>query len=93
MRNGARLRAKVVPDADRDAIAGWLGECLKLRVRAPADKGRANAAACALLATSLDVPVAAVAVEHGHTHADKLIRIAGLDVSELSRRIHACLGE
>ncbi len=38
-----RLLIKVVPASSRDCIAGWLGETLKVRVRAPAECGKANA--------------------------------------------------
>ena len=44
------LRVKAVPGAKRDAIAGALGDRLKIRVAAPPEDGQANAAIRALLA-------------------------------------------
>jgi len=39
-----RLSLKVVPGSSRDEIVGWLGDSLKVKVKAPPDKGRANEA-------------------------------------------------
>ena len=39
-----------------DAIAGWLGDALKVCVRAPREKGKANAGVIALLACAWALP-------------------------------------
>ncbi|MFP6608142.1 MAG: DUF167 domain-containing protein, partial [Myxococcota bacterium] len=52
------MRVKVVPGSSRDAIAGWLGEALKVRVRAPAERGKANASVEKIVADALGVPMA-----------------------------------
>ena len=57
--NGAptiKLPIKVVPASSRDCIAGWLGDTLKVRVGAPAERGKANAAAERLVAEALGIP-------------------------------------
>lgn len=51
--DGLILRLKVVPGASRDAVAGVLGGRLKVRVAAPPEAGKANAAVLALLARAL----------------------------------------
>jgi len=83
----ARIAVKVVPGAARSAVAGWLGDALKLRVAAPPVKGRANAAAEALLAELLGVPVHSVRVVAGHGAARKQVEIGGLSAQELRRRL------
>jgi len=56
--NPVRLKLKVVPGAGSAGIVGWLGPALKVRVTAPAEKGKANAAVTALLAAELGLPPA-----------------------------------
>src|SRR5690606_13091128 len=46
----AKLSVKVVPRASRDEIVGWLGDRLKVKIAAPPQDGRANAALEAFLA-------------------------------------------
>jgi len=60
-----RLQVKVIPGASREGVAGWVGDRLKLRVTAPPEKGRANAAVVDLLAAALGVPRARVRIAAG----------------------------
>ena len=46
---GLHLRLKVVPGASRDAVAGPLGDRLKVRVAVAPEDGKANRAVCALV--------------------------------------------
>jgi uncharacterized protein YggU (UPF0235/DUF167 family) len=80
---------KVIPNAPRTAVAGWLGDALKVRVQAPPVEGRANAALCAGLAQLLGLPGAAVSVARGTTASRKLLRIQGLDVATVRQRLAA----
>jgi uncharacterized protein YggU (UPF0235/DUF167 family) len=81
------LPVKVVPNAPRTAVAGWLGDALKVRVQAPPVAGRANAALCAGLAERLGLPGAAVSVARGTTASRKLVRIEGLDLAAVRQRL------
>lgn len=81
------LPVKVVPNAPRTAVAGWLGEALKVRVQAPPVEGRANAALCAGLAERLGLPGSAVSVARGTTASRKLVRIEGLDLAAVRQRL------
>ena len=71
------LRIKVVPGASRDEIAGILGDRLRIRVSAPPERGRANKAVCALLASVIGVKANDVAVTEGRTSPLKVVRITG----------------
>jgi uncharacterized protein (TIGR00251 family) len=73
------IRIKAVPGASRDEIAGAVGDRLKVRVSAPPQAGRANAAICRLVAAALGVKARRVTVERGHAGAEKVLRVAGCD--------------
>lgn len=66
---------KVVPGASRTRIIGeWDGR-LKVAVAAPPEKGKANKALVALLATTLGISRRDIEVVAGHTNPLKTIRI------------------
>ncbi|HWA87669.1 MAG TPA: DUF167 domain-containing protein [Opitutus sp.] len=77
------LAVKVIPNAPRTEIAGWLGDALKIKLHAPPVDGRANAALCAFLADRLQLPRRAVTLLRGDTSRRKLLRIDGLDLAQL----------
>jgi uncharacterized protein len=80
-----RLAVKAVPGAKRDEIAGPLGDRLKVRVSAPPEGGKANAAICALIAAALDVRERDVTIVSGHTRAEKILEIAGASAGAVAR--------
>ncbi len=82
-----KLDLKVVPASSRDGIAGWLGEALKVRVRAPAERGKANAAVEKIVADALGVSKERVLIVKGKTSARKVMEIDGLCKSEVYRRL------
>lgn len=83
----AILAVKVIPNASRDEITGWLGDALKIKLQAPPLEGRANAALCAFLATALDLPKSAVTVLSGKTSRLKQVRLDGLTPPQLQARL------
>jgi uncharacterized protein (TIGR00251 family) len=83
------LALKAIPNAPRNAITGWVGETLKVKIHAPALEGRANAEVCAFLAERLQLPGRAVTLAQGGKSRQKLIRIAGLTLAEAKARLAA----
>jgi uncharacterized protein YggU (UPF0235/DUF167 family) len=81
-----KLPIKVVPGSSRDSIAGWLGDTLKITVRAAAEGGKANAAVEATLAKTLGVPKCARIVA-GKTSSRKIVEISGLTETEICKRL------
>lgn len=81
------LDLKVVPNAPRSEIAGWLGEALKVKVHAPALEGRANDELCAFLADALALPRRAVTLLRGEKSRQKTVRVTGLTHAETKRRL------
>lgn len=72
------LRIKAVPGAKRDAIAGPLGDRLKVRVAQAAEDGRANRAICALIARTLNARESQVTLHSGARSPEKILRIEGV---------------
>lgn len=71
------LRVKAVPGARRSEVAGPLGDRLKVRVAAPPEDGKANAALLRLLAGVLGVAERAIELEQGAGAAAKTFAIRG----------------
>lgn len=76
-----------MPGASRSGVAGWLGDALKIRVAAPAERGRANAAAEQTLAAALGVPAESVRIVGGWTSPRKIVEVAALSEAEVRRRL------
>lgn len=74
----ALVRVKAVPGARRNEVAGAIGDRVKLRVSAPPEDGRANAALTELLAGALGVRSSAVSLVSGAAGAEKLFRVEGI---------------
>jgi len=81
------LALKAIPNAPRNAVAGWLGDALKVKVHAPALEGRANDELCSFLAATLSLPRRAVTVARGQTSRQKLLRIDGLTLADVKARL------
>lgn len=82
------LRVRVQPRASRAGIAGWRPDgALGVRVTAAPVDGQANAAVEALLAEALGVRASAVEIVRGATGRDKYVRVAGLTLDDVIRRL------
>jgi uncharacterized protein len=73
------LSLKVVPGSSRDDVVGWLGDSLKVKVKAPPEKGRANEAVIALLADRLGIDPSSIAVVSGHGSPAKVVAVDSMD--------------
>jgi len=82
-----QLRVKAVPNSSRDAIAGMLGDRIKIKVAAPPEEGKANKAIRTLLARRLALRPAQVAIAAGHTGAEKIASVEGVTPDQLSERL------
>jgi hypothetical protein len=81
------LELKVIPNAPRDEVSGWLGGALKVKVHAPALDGRANAALTEFLAGQLGLPRRAVILVRGDKSRQKVVRIDGVSLAEVRDRL------
>lgn len=87
----ALLKIRVTPGARDDAIAGWQGDSLRIKVRARPEKGRANQAALALLARSLDLPPSRLSVVRGVTSRDKIVQADGFTDEDIQAKLATLL--
>jgi uncharacterized protein (TIGR00251 family) len=83
------LDLKIIPNAPRDEVAAWLGDALKVKIHAPALDGRANTALTEFLADRLGLPGRAVTLVRGGKSRHKVVRIDGMILAEVRRRLGA----
>ena len=81
------LRVQVVPNAKSDSVVGEHGSAVKIKLRAPAVEGKANAALISFLAEQLNLSRRAIALERGLKSRHKLIRINGLSQEDVRNRL------
>lgn len=82
-----RLRIRVSPGARTTELVGRQGDAWKVRVAAPPEKGRANAALIGLLARRLRVAPAELTLVAGRGGRDKVVELRGLGADEAARRL------
>lgn len=76
------------PRASRAGIEGWRPDgALSVRVTAAPVDGHANIAVGRLLAGALGVPTSAVEIVRGGTGRDKYVRVAGMAIQDVIRRL------
>jgi uncharacterized protein (TIGR00251 family) len=86
--NGAvTFSVKVVPRASKNQIAGVEGDAIKVRLNAPPVEGKANDMLIAVLADALGVRRAQVEIVTGHTSRRKVVRVRGMRVQEVERKL------
>ena len=84
-----RLAVRLSPRARADAVVGWQGSELKVRVAAPPAGGAANQALLKFLAVLLNLSVGRLSLAAGQGSRRKIVRIEGLSEAELRRRLPA----
>jgi len=82
-RRGRRLVVWVRPGAREDRLLGPYGEALRVSVRAAAERGRANAAVCRLLAAEAGVSPSAVRIVQGVASRRKVVEVSGLTTAQV----------
>jgi len=83
----ATLRIHLQPGAKSNEIIGFRDGVLWVKVAAPPDKGRANAALIELLAKTLSVPKSDLTLVRGITSRQKVIAINGLTTEALKKKL------
>jgi len=81
------IRVHILPNAKLDKVVGDYGDAIKIKLRAPAMEGKANAALIRFLAAQLGILPRQIALMRGEKSRDKLIRIKGLSEREVQERL------
>lgn len=84
---GTWIQLKVVPGASRTELAGRHGDRYRLRVAAPPEGGRANAAVLAFLAATLGVSKRQVAILKGHASPRKTVLVRDVSPTQVNDRL------
>lgn len=81
------IRVRAQPKASRNEVVEYRDDVLRVRVTAPPEDGKANAAVIVLLAESLGIARTRVRLTRGHASRDKLVEVESMDGVELRRRL------
>jgi hypothetical protein len=82
---GAQFALRVQLRSSRTALAGVLGDAIKLAITAPPVDGKANQAVVEYLAKLFSVPKSSITIVSGETGRNKLIAIRGLSAEQVRK--------
>ena len=83
----ATVSVKVVPRSNKDEVAGWEGDTVKIRLKAAPTDGKANEALVRFLADQIGVAVSQVEIVTGHSSRRKIIRFRGATAERIRERL------
>jgi uncharacterized protein (TIGR00251 family) len=85
------FRARVVPRASRNKIAGFHDGAVRIRLTAPPVEGAANEALVALLSSVLRVAKRDIGLVSGQSARSKVVSVTGLSAEEVEARLRSHL--
>ena len=88
-----KIKLKVIPSSSRDSIEGWMDEQLKIKVKAPPEKGKANKAAIKLLEKILELDKGSIEITSGATSSRKTIEINSEDNNRIEIKLAAIVNQ
>ena len=84
---GAQFALRVQPRASRNAIAGVMGDAVKLAITAPPVDGKANQAVIEFLSDLFRVAKSSIVIVSGETGRNKLIAVRGLSAAQVRKAL------
>jgi uncharacterized protein (TIGR00251 family) len=90
---GLRLALRVTPRSGANALGEVRDGRLQVRVTAPPEDGKANAAVLKLLAKAFGIPASGMELLSGAASREKLLLLRGLDYAGLPAVLRRLLGE
>ena len=85
---GVVFTAKVVPGSCQTTVCGLLDGVVKIKVAAPAEKGKANQCLLKFLARQLGVKTKGISIVSGRTNPVKSIQVLGMSAESLLQRLN-----
>lgn len=85
--HGAQFSLRVQPRASRNAIAGTIGDAVKLAITAPPVDGKANQAVIEFLSEFLGVAKSSIMIVSGETGRNKVIAVRGMTAGQVLARL------
>ena len=87
--NSLIFSVKVVPRSSKTAMAGVLGDMLKVKLAAAPEKGKANESLIDFLAETLGVKRNAVKITSGQTSPIKTVEITGISSETIQQKLNS----
>ena len=81
------IEVQISANAPRSEIIGWVNNRLKIKIKAPAVEGKANAELLRFLSEKLDVRPSCVHILRGETAKIKLIALEGVEPNHLHEKV------
>ena len=81
------VKIKVQPGASQDEVCGMHGDAIKIRLRARAVDGKANAALVEFLASRLGISRSRLTIKSGASSRIKTIAVSEIDSPALAARL------
>jgi uncharacterized protein (TIGR00251 family) len=79
----ASLTVQITPNARRNEVIGWMGDRLKIKIKAPAVEGKANEELRRFLAEWLAIRPSDITILRGDTSRTKHLQIEHIDDATL----------
>lgn len=87
----SKLKIKVLPSSSKDCCSGWLGDAIKIKLKAPPENGKANKALIKFLSGSLGIPLKNIEIKSGLTLSNKVVVIHELDHRSIYNKLNISL--
>lgn len=71
-----KLDIKVIPNARKNQISGWINDRLKVKICKPPQKGQANKELIKYLSKEWELPRSCISIEKGFQSKEKTINIS-----------------
>ena len=85
---GIVFEIKVIPGSSKTAVSGLLGEKIKIKISAAAEKGKANKCLIEFLSKKLGVKKNAIRIISGQTSTLKRLQVSGLSTEQMLKKLN-----